>query len=446
MKVNFPDSFIWGAASAAAQVEGAYLEDGRCESVWDRAPKGKIKFGETCHEACDHYHRYREDVALMKEIGLRSYRFSVSWARVMPRAGEINEKGLDFYRSLVAELRAAGIEPMVTLFHWDTPHWMQKMGGWESKKIVKYFSQYVTAVVDALSDKVAWWMTLNEPSCFIMNGYMQGVHAPFKRHYLALNKMTRNCMLCHGEAVRIIRERAILTPKVGIALATSAYVPDGDSPEQLEHARRRTYEEGLGVLSNSWWLDPILLGKPVRAYGIYHTDKKILSKINQRLDFMGINVYTPLNAGTWGGDNNLVVQGVPKNNLSWIVDERVMYYTLKFSYERYGLPILITENGMCDNDFPALDGKIHDIGRITFIKKYLQNLNRALGEGIPVLGYNYWSIMDNFEWAEGYDPRFGLIYVDYKTQKRTLKDSAFAYREIIESGGKAIFDTETKIY
>ncbi len=440
MQNLFPEGFLWGAASAAAQVEGAHLEDGKGLSIWDTAPKKKIKYGDTCHIACDHYHHYKEDVAMMKELGLKSYRFSVSWARVMPEKGVINPKGLAFYRDLVTELKNAGIEPLVTLFHWDTPQWMQNMGGWQSRKIVGYFSQYVEAVVDALSNQVQWWMTLNEPSCFIMNGYMQGVHAPFKRDYLALNHMTRNCMLCHGAAVQIIRKKAKLTPKVGIAMATSAYVPDSDRDADVALARRKSYEEGLGVMSNAWWMDPILAGKPVTAYGIYHTDKQSLPRIHQKLDFVGVNVYTPLNAGTWGGDNNLNVSGAARNSLGWVVDDRVMYYTLKFTWERYALPIMVTENGFAGSEFPSLDGHIHDPQRITYLQTHLLSLHRAMAEGVPVLGYQHWSIMDNFEWAEGYEPRFGLIYVDYKTQKRTVKDSGWEYKRIIETNGASLFD------
>ncbi len=442
MKSHFPQDFLLGAASAAQQVEGAYLEGGRSPSIWDNAPKKKIRWGEDCRTACDHYHRFREDVAQMRELGLKSYRFSVSWPRVMPQKGVINPEGLAFYKSLVAELKKAGIEPMVTLFHWDTPQWMQDMGGWESRRVVDYFAQYTEAVADALSSEVQWWMTLNEPSCFIMNGYMQGVHAPFKRHYLALNKMTRNAMLCHGRAVKIIRERAKQPPKIGIALASSAYVPDSDSEADLALARRKTYDEGFGVMSNTWWMDPILAGKPVRAYGIYHTDRRALLEIHQPLDFVGLNIYTPQNAGTWGGESNLNFPGAPRSSLGWLVDERVMYYTLKFTHERYGLPMMVTENGMADNDFPSPDGRVHDPQRTAFIERYLRSLDRALAEGIPVLGYQYWSIMDNFEWAEGYDPRFGLIHVDYRTQQRTIKDSGFVYRDIIRTNGESLFERE----
>ena len=435
---GFPKDFLWGAASAATQVEGAWQEDGKGPSIWDIAPKKKIKNGEDCHEACDHYHRYKEDVALMKEMGLKSYRFSISWPRVVPEKGEINPKGLEFYVNLVKELKASGIEPICTIFHWDLPVWALKEGGWKTNKIIGYFAEYTKIVVDALSDRVQWWMTMNEPQCFIMNGYLQGAHAPFKHNYLSLSKLSRNCMLAHSEAVKIIRKNAKLSPKVGIAMASGAFVPQGNSKEQIEDARRKTFEEGIGLMSNRWWMDPMLAGKPVTAYGIYHTSTKDLKEICQPLDFVGVNVYQPFNQASWGGDQNQNVPGLPRTSMGWVVDERVLYWTLRFVYERYKLPVMVSENGMADNDFICLDGKVHDPQRSDFIHRYLSGVKRALNEDIPVLGYQYWSVMDNFEWAEGYEPRFGLIYVDYASQKRIIKDSGRDYAHIIETNGSCL--------
>lgn len=432
---DFPKDFLWGAASASVQLEGGYDADGKGLSIWDIAPKKKIKNGESCHVACDHYHRYKEDVALMKNLGLKSYRFSVSWPRIMPEKGKVNEKGIQFYVNLVKELKAAGIEPLCTLFHWDTPVWVQKEGGWKNKKIIQYFTEYTKVVVDALSDKVQWWMTLNEPQCFIMNGYMQGAHAPFRNDYMSLNRLTRNCMLAHASAVKIIRKNAKIPPKVGIAMASGAFVPVKETKEAVEESRRKTFGEGIGLLGNAWWMDPIIAGKPVTANRIYHTSRKDLKEICQPLDFVGINVYQPFNTAAWGGDPNAVVPGMPQSSMGWLVDERVLYWTLRFVYDRYKLPIMVTENGMADNDFECLDGKIHDPQRTDFIYRYLGGVKRALGEGIPVLGYQYWAIMDNFEWVEGYTPRFGLIYVDYGTQKRIIKDSGYEYAHIIETNG-----------
>lgn len=437
MSTAFPDGFLWGAASASAQIEGAYLEDGRTPSIWDAAKKKQVKHGESCHTACDHYHRYREDVALMKEIGLKSYRFSVSWSRVMPEEGKVNKKGLRFYSDLVDELIQNGIEPMVTIFHWDMPLWVYKKGGWLSEKIVPLFRDYAKVVVDALSDRVKWWMTINEPGCFIMNGYLQGVHAPFKRNYLALSKLTRNCMLAHAEVVKVIRQYAKKAPMVGAAFSTGAYVPESELETDIETARKKSVETGNGLMANRWWMDPMLLGKPVKAYGIFSSKEKDMANICQSLDFIGLNIYSSFNYGDWG-DTKQAPEGTPRNSLGWVIDERVMYWNVRFIYERYHLPVMITENGLAASDTVSLDGKVHDPKRTDFLYRYLKELKRAIDEGIPVLGYLHWSIMDNFEWAEGYDPRFGLIYVDYPTQKRILKDSAMEYKKIIQANGACL--------
>lgn len=433
----FSKEFLWGASSAAPQIEGGWDEDGRSPSVWDTAPKKKIKHGENCHIACDHYHRFREDVALMKQIGLKSYRFSVSWSRVIPSEGKVNEAGLRFYSDLVDELLAAGIEPLVTIFHWDLPVWVLQKGGWMSENIVPLFRDYTKVLVEALSDRVRWWMTFNEPTNFILNGYLQGVHPPFKRNYTAVSRLTRNFMLAHGAAVQTIRQYAKRKPMVGTVFSSGAYVPKSEAIADVEAARKKSVETSNGLLANRWWMDPIVLGKPVRAYGIWATHEKDMAAIAQPLDFMGLNIYSSLNYGSWG-DTEQPPAGIPRNSLGSVIDERCMYWNVKFIYERYGLPIMISENGLCDNDSVCLDGAVHDPNRADFIRRYLGQLARAAREGIPLLGYQYWSIMDNFEWVEGYDPRFGLIYVDYATQKRIIKDSAWEYRKIIETNGAGL--------
>lgn len=434
-KNTFPEDFLWGAASAAPQVEGGWNEGGRTPSIWDVAPKKRIKNGENCHIASDHYHHMKQDVTLMKEMGLKSYRFSISWSRIVPKEGIINAEGIKFYSDLVDELISASIEPLVTIYHWDLPVWVYKKGGWLSRKIVSYFAEYTKAVVDALSDRVTYWMPMNEPQCFIMNGYMQGAHAPFKRRYLALSRLTRNCMFAHAESVKVIRKYAKKLPKIGIAMASGCFVPTSDDEKSIEEARQKSMETGIGLMGNRWWMDPLLAGKPVRAYGVYSSRKKDMNRIYQPLDFVGLNLYQPFNIASWGGDSKTGESGLPRTSMGWIVDERVMYWTTKFVYERYNLPIMITENGMADNDFICLDGKVHDPQRTDYIKRYLIQLKRAIDEGIPVIGYQYWSIMDNFEWAEGYSPRFGLIFVDYKTGSRILKDSAYEYGNIIKANG-----------
>ena len=439
MSNKFPKDFLWGAATAAPQIEGGFNEDGRTPSIWDVAPAKKIKNGANCHIACDHYHRWKDDVALMKKMGLKSYRFSISWSRVMPQEGIINQKGLQFYSDLVDELIKNGIEPLVTIFHWDTPVWVYKKGGWLSKNIIPLFAEYTKAVVEKLSDRVTYWMAMNEPQCFIMNGYMQGAHAPFKHRYLALSKLTRICLLAHAESVNTIRKYAKKPPKVGIAMAAGAFVPKSESKADVDEARRKTFYNGLGTMSNRWWGDPVFKGETVSAYGVYRTREKDMPKIKVKMDFVGLNVYQPFQEGSWG-NKPADVPDDRKTSMGWVIDGRVLYWTIRFFYERYGLPLMVTENGMAANDEQdkVANGAVHDNKRIGFIKEYLASVKRAVNENIPVLGYQYWSLMDNFEWAEGYEPRFGLIHVDYKTGQRTLKDSAYEYKKIIESNGNLL--------
>ena len=433
-KTSFPDDFLWGAASSAPQIEGGFDEGGRTPSIWDEAPAKRIKNGENCRVSCDHYHRWREDVVIMKKMELKAYRFSISWSRVIPEEGKVNEEGLKFYSDLVDALIEAGIEPVVTIYHWDMPVWVEKKGGWLSKSIVPLFRKYAEVVVDALSDRVKWWITINEPGCFIMNAYLQGVHAPFRRKYLSLSKLSRNAMLASAEAVKVLREKAKQKVKVGVAFSTGAWVPENETDEEIEKARRLTLAEGNGLMGNRWWMDPMLKGKSVRAYGIYSIKEKDISRIFQPLDFIGLNIYTSYNHAEWGG-GGAAVPGTPKNSLGWVIDERCMYWNVKFIYERYGLPIMITENGLAAADTVSLDGKVHDPGRTDFMKRYLAELKKVNAEGVPVIGYLHWLLMDNFEWAEGYDPRFGLVYVDYRDGRRIIKDSAAEYRHIIETNG-----------
>lgn len=433
----FPADFLWGAATAAPQIEGGYNEGGRTPSIWDTAPKAKIKNGDNCHIACDHFHRYKEDVALMKEMGLKSYRFSVSWSRIIPKEGTVNSEGIAFYSDLINELLAADIEPLLTLYHWDLPLWMHKKGGWRSGKITEYFLDYAKAVVDAFSDRVQYWITFNEPQCFLMNGYMQGVHAPFQRAYLSLSSFTRNFMLTHGETVKLIRARAKKKPVVGIAFASGAFIPkDENDPKSIEEARHKSFNKGMGTMNNRWWMDPILAGRPVRAYGVYHSDKRDMKAICQPLDFIGLNNYTAFNYSNWGGDKNMDLSKLKKTYLDWVIDGRSIYWTVKFIHERYKLPIMITENGMANDDKPDADSTVNDQCRIDFTDEYLHYVKKAIHDGVPVIGYQHWSLMDNFEWAEGYDPRFGLIYVDFETGMRTIKSSGHHYKQIIETNGK----------
>lgn len=427
-----PSDFLWGVSTAAAQIEGGYLDDGRTESIWDAAPADKIKNGENCHVACDHYHRYKEDVALMKEMGVKSYRFSISWSRVLPAEGKINEKGLQFYSNLVDELIAAHIEPMITLYHWDLPMWAQDQGGWASPKIVDLFADYTKVVIDALSDRVTYWLTFNEPQCFLMNSYITCIHAPFKRNLFGFSKLIRHFMQANKKSVDMIRAHAKKTPKIGLSFGSGAFIPtDEKDPVSIAEARRKSFEVGMGVMNNRLWLDPVMLGKGASSYLIYHVSDKLAKEVQTEFDFLAINNYEAFNYSPWGEGKHTDKSKLKTNSLGWVCDGRTLYWTSKFMYERYGLPIMITENGYCAED-KVVDGKINDQDRIDFMDEYIGNVKKAMEDGVKILGFHYWSLMDNFEWAEGYGPRFGLVYVDYKTGERTLKQSAYHYKDIIK--------------
>lgn len=440
--MGFSEDFLWGAASAAYQVEGAYNEDGKGLGIWDVLSEGHVVHNENGHMACDHYHRYKEDVALMKEMGLKTYRFSISWPRVLPEgSGKVNEKGIQFYRNLVDELKNAGIEPMITLFHWNLPYELHKKGGWQNPEIVEWFAEYTKVVIEALSDKVRYWMTFNEPQCFIGISYKRGIHAPFIDEPKALAGCTRNVLMAHGRAVQMIRKYAVLKPMIGMAPCGGISVPESNSTDDIETARKQSFT-AKDVFSIAWWCDAPILGTfPQEAcdeLGVDSLfDEEEMKLVCQPLDFFGFNVYQSMG---WpllkDGYSVNSYQGCPRTTMEWPVTPEVMYWLARFLTDRYKLPVLITENGMSNIDFVMLDGKVHDPQRIDFVHRYLLSLKKAVEEGYPVMGYTYWSIMDNFEWADGYDKRFGLIHVNYQTFERTLKDSAYWYAEVIRCNGE----------
>ena len=381
--MSFSKDFLWGAATSAAQVEGAWDEDGKAASVWDVAGN-RIRTGQTCHMACDHYHRYKEDVALMKELGLRSYRFSVSWPRIIPERGRVNLPGIAFYQDLVRELRTAGIEPLVTLFHWDLPVWVQEVGGWAAPEVVELYLDYVKVMVNALSDQVKYWMTFNEPQMFCGLGYQDGVFPPYVKDIDAFKQAVRHMLLSHGKAVRLIRETAKIRPVIGIAMASSAYIPEEESPEGLVRAREETFSSSFGETINTLYDDPLLLGRasPIMVKELNAEDLRIIC---QPLDFLGMNIYQPSNVQYTCYDAEKAWR--PKTMLGWVIDGRCLYWALRQFYERYHVPIIITENGMANPDLVGRDGAVHDAIRTRFLKEYLSELRRAVDEGIPVLGY-----------------------------------------------------------
>ena len=445
----FPKGFLWGAAAASYQVEGAAHADGRGLSVWDmlcRQP-GRVWDNHTGDVSCDHYHRYKEDVALMKQLGLQAYRLSVAWPRVMPDGtGAVNPPGLAFYDRLVDELLAAGIQPWVTLFHWDYPYELFCRGGWLNPDSPAWFADYTRVVVDKLSDLVDRWMTLNEPACFIGLGLQSGEHAPgLRMGFAEVLRAGHNTLLAHGQAVQVIRAHARRKPLVGMAPCGGVVAPATETPADIAAARQQMFHVfNKDVWNFAWWMDPIFFGRyPAEALELFGADAPAvragdMDTIRQPLDFFGANVYgcQTVRAGKDGKPEPVTLPiGYPMNTMEWAVTPQALYWGPRFLWERYSAPIVVTENGMSNNDTVSLDGQVHDPQRVDFLARYLQEYGRAIADGVQGLGYFQWSILDNFEWAFGYKRRFGLVYVDYPTGRRILKDSARWYQQVIATHG-----------
>ncbi len=433
--MEFPKDFLWGAATASYQIEGAAGEDGKGVSIWDvfsHLP-GNVKNMENGDIACDHYHRMEEDVKLMKEMGLQVYRFSLAWTRLFPYGDERkNEKGFAFYDRLINCLLENGIEPIVTIFHWDLPQALFEKGGFWWKGSSDAFAYYAGEVVEHFSDRVKKFVTINEPQCVAKLGYVDGVHAPgYKWSEEKSGIVMKNLLLSHGKAVMEMRWRAKQPIEIGAATTGTLCYPLDDSKEAEEMAYRLSFPntgEGLGF-SHNWFLDPAILGK--NECPLFELTAKEMEIINQPVDFVGINVYNAQQC-----DKNGYVkryQGFPRTALGWPVTPKVMDYGMRFLYQRYNLPIYITENGLACNDKIYSDGKVHDADRIDFTKQYLAEMQKAIEKGCDIRGYFHWSLMDNFEWNEGYDPRFGLIFIDYRTGERIWKDSAYWYQNVIKN-------------
>ncbi|MGO9864005.1 MAG: GH1 family beta-glucosidase [Terriglobales bacterium] len=441
-QIRFPKNFYWGAATAAFQIEGAWNEDGKGESIWDRFAHtpGKIKDGSNGDVTCDHYHRYREDVALMRALRLNSYRFSVAWTRIQPDGvGKPNPKGLDFYSRLVDELLEARIRPMLTLYHWDLPQKLEDAGGWTNRDLASRFADYAEIVARALGDRVQDWALLNEAASFLSEGYLDGTHAPGRRSIFDFMRGTHVANLAQGAGFRAVKA-ARPKARVGSVFFMSPCEPVADSEED-----RRAAEHAHGIV-NTWFLEPALRGRYPQAFSFspavfMKIEQDDMDLVRAPFDFIGINLYyrTMVSAPTLGerlSDSHLLLlparmmdgQKGPKTDIGWEVWPQSMYDMVMRITRDYNRPAIeITENGCAYNDAPGPDGKINDARRIAYYRQHLSELARAIGDGSDVRGYHAWSLMDNFEWVEGLRQRFGLVYVDFKTQKRTIKASGAWY-------------------
>ncbi|MQA84417.1 MAG: beta-glucosidase [Streptosporangiales bacterium] len=449
----FPADFHWGAATAAYQVEGAAQEDGRGPSIWDTFSHtpGKVLGGDTGDVAVDQYHRYRDDVQLMAALGLTAYRFSISWPRVRPAgSGPSNERGLDFYRRLVDELLAAGIEPWPTLYHWDLPQAVEDAGGWPERETAYRFAEYAQLVHDALGDRVKSWTTLNEPWCSAFLGYGSGVHAPGRRDPDAAVRSAHHLLLAHGLAVEALRSRRPDTLR-GISLNLYPVSPETDAEEDRDAVRR------IDGLQNRLFLDPILLGRYpddvladlAQRVDLGHIKDGDLATIAAPVDMLGINYYRryavsglpgPVTHSPecWPGSEHVrfVPHGLPSTVMDWEIDEFGLFEVLYGLHRDYPCPPLyVTENGAAFDDELTADGTVRDTQRIAYLDAHLRASHAAIRTGVPLRGYFAWSLLDNFEWAMGYAKRFGLVYVDFPTQRRIPKDSAWWYAGVIRRGG-----------
>lgn len=442
--VEFGKDFRFGVAASSYQVEGAAAEDGRTPSIWDtfcRTP-GNVYEGQTGDVACDQYHRYKEDVGILRELGVDSYRFSISWSRVFPAYGAYNPKGMEFYKNLIRELKQNGIEPMVTLYHWDLPMWAHERGGWLNRESTVWFKEYATTVFEELNDSVKCWITHNEPFCASVLGYGLGIHAPGHKNLGEALIAAHHILLSHGIAVKAFRECGFSDSKIGITLNLTPSSPASNSKEDIEAAARA---DGL---SNRWFLDPVFrssypedmkeaLGKLVGGFDFIKDGD--LQAISAKNDFLGVNYYTRVRTEFVedSGLNYRDVQGDPKKSVTamgWVICPEALYdLILRLRREYTQIPIYITENGAAFDDVLTKEKRVHDTERIDYVKEHLRKIAEANEQGADIRGYYLWSLLDNFEWACGYSKRFGIVHVDFRTQERSLKDSALWYRDTISS-------------
>jgi beta-glucosidase len=457
---GFPPGFVWGTATAAYQIEGAAAAGGRTPSIWDTFSHtpGKVFRGETGDIAADHYHRYSDDVALMADLGVNAYRFSVSWSRVVPRGvGALNPEGVDFYSRLVDRLLASGITPALTLYHWDLPQELQDAGGWPARDTAYRFADYAAALADVLGDRVGFWTTLNEPWCSAFLGYAAGVHAPGHTSGAEALAAVHHLLLGHGLATQALRSALPASAKLAITLNPAQARPASDSAED---ARACSKIDGL---QNRIWLEPLFRARypaDVREFTARVTDWAFvrdgdLGVIATPIDVLGVNYYNPVvvahyagtgvrsqadghgdGAGeTWPGCEDVQFLDLPGRHtaMGWPVDASGLRELLARLWREYGKPMLITENGAAYDDVVAADGLVHDAERTQYVREHLGAVHDAIRDGVDVRGYYVWSLLDNFEWSYGYSKRFGIVRVDFETQERTVKDSGRFYADVVRN-------------
>lgn len=442
--LRFPAAFTWGAATSSYQIEGASAKDGKGESIWDRFCRvpGKVLNDETADVACDHYHHYREDIRLMSQIGIQAYRFSIAWPRILPQGrGTVNPLGLGFYDRLVDRLLAAGIQPFATLYHWDLPQALQDKGGWANRDTVNHFTEYAAVVSRRLGDRVVHWITHNEPWVVTFLGHETGVHAPGVKDLSTALQVSHHLLLSHGETVKVLKENGDERTRVGIALNLSPIHSASARTEDQKAAKRFD-----GYL-NRWFLDPIFRGTYPKDMIDWYGDMAPaiqpgdIGSISVETDFLGVNYYTRkvIKADPQGGflqAGSIKPEGSEYTETGREIYPEGIYEILKRLHDEYAIPRLyITENGADFIDEISEDGAVRDSRRIKYIHEHLVQAYKAVQDGVNLAGYFVWSLMDNFEWTLGYSKRFGLIYVDYTTGKRIIKESGHWYREVIEKNG-----------
>jgi beta-glucosidase len=446
---RFPDDFLWGAATSAYQIEGSPTADGAGRSIWHRFSHtpGNTYLDQTGDVACDHYRRYKDDVGIMSELGLNSYRFSIAWGRIFPEGtGAVNKKGIDFYSRLVDALLEKGIKPNATLYHWDLPEALDDRGGWLNRDISNWFCDYAVTMFDALGDRVEMWSTLNEPWVVTDGGYLSGVLAPGHSNLFEAPVATHNLLRAHGSVVERFRStKAAKKGKIGIVVNLEPKYPASESSEDLDAVRR------ADAYMNRQFLDPVFLGKyPAELREIFgeawpEWPDEDMRLIKQPIDFLGVNYYTRKVERHHPEYIPLRTKHVPQPQhietaTNWEVFPEALTRVLLWVTERYGkLPVYITENGAAFYDSPhTIDGRIEDPLRVEYYRQHLRAAHEAMKKGVDLRGYYAWSLLDNYEWSHGYSKRFGIVHVDYSTQQRTIKSSGRYYSDVIRSKGEIL--------